>query len=219
MCGRFTQFSPSSRYAEISGISTKLDAEPRYNVAPNTQIITALVGPSGEEILTTLHWGLIPHWSKGPDNRFSMINARAETVETKPAYRSSFKHKRCLIPVDGFYEWKLEKGGKQPYYIHAADNAPLILAGLWDRWENGHQFIDSCSIIVTDSNAQIASIHDRMPVILNQEMWEDWLNPLFQDTKELKSMLLPFQDDLGFHAVSKAVNNPKNDDAALIEHL
>ena len=219
MCGRFTQLSPSSRYAEIFGISTKLDVKPHYNVAPNTQIISALVGSSGEKILTTLRWGLIPHWSKGPDNKYSMINARAETVETKLAYRSSFKHKRCLVPVDGFYEWKLEKGKKQPYYIYATDDNPLALAGIWDRWESGPEFIDSCSIIITEANEQIASIHDRMPVILKQNKWEEWLNPLMQDTNELKSMLLPFQDDLGLHAVSTAVNNPKNDDAALIEHI
>ncbi len=218
MCGRFSQSSSPQQYAEQFGISTDLSLKPRYNVAPTDHVVACCLSDQGEKILTTLHWGLIPSWSKGPDKRFSMINARAETVAEKPAYRGPFRKHRCLIPADGFYEWKQENG-KQPYYVHARDNTPLVLAGIWDHWqdEDGDR-IDSCSIIVCDANTQMRSLHERMPVILPIYMWDAWLAE--QDVEVLQGLLVPYEgDDLDIYPVSRAVNSPTHEGAELIKPL
>ena len=214
MCGRITQFSAIQEYAELFGITSSLLSAPRYNVAPSSQITACRLSTHGDRELVSLHWGLIPSWSKGSDKRYSMINARAETVAEKPAYRGPFRKRRCLIPVDGFYEWK-QDNGKQPYYIHACTNKPLVLAGIWDIWQdNTDNHIESCSIIVCPANEQMQSIHDRMPVILPSALWDRWLSG--QDPGELKSMLTPSAEVLDIHPVSRAVNNPRNDNPDLI---
>lgn len=166
-----------------------------------------------------LHWGLVPSWSKGPDKRFSMINARAETVATKPAYRGPFRHHRCLIPADGFYEWHKEGQAKQPYYIHRKDNTPLYFAGLWDHWDDGEgDHIDSCSIITTTANTLMSAIHERMPVILPVGVFDDWL--CSDDSAYLQSLLKPDESTtLECYPVSTMVNNPRNDRAELLERV
>jgi len=150
-----------------------------------------------------------------------MINARAETVDQKPAYRGPFRYRRCLIPTEGFYEWKAEKGGKQPYLIRMRSGEPFALAGLWDHWQDPHgSELESCTVIVTDANALIAPVHDRMPVILPKEAWDVWLDPHTPDTAQLKALLRPFDPGLmAAHPVSRAVNNTRNDDPSLIEPL
>lgn len=147
-----------------------------------------------------------------------MINARAETVHEKPAYRKPFRSQRCLIPADGFYEWK-RADGKQPYYFHRKDDTPLVLAGLWDHWEgeNG-ETMDSCTIIVTEANDLMRPVHDRMPVILSPDFWETWLDT-DTDTPTLLSLLTPYErSDIEGYAVSKQVNNVRHDAPELIEH-
>jgi putative SOS response-associated peptidase YedK len=215
MCGRFPQTSSPQQYAELFGISTDLSARPRYNVAPSTNIIACRVSHDGDKELSLLHWGLIPSWSKGPDNRFSMINARAETVASKPAYRTPFRKRRCLIPADGFYEWTPEDG-KQPYYIHDKDDKPLVFAGIWDHWQDDQgDRIDSCSIIVCDANQQMKNIHDRMPVILSADSWESWLTS--EDKDALQALLVPYSGDLDIYKISRAVNSPKHDGPELLK--
>ena len=216
MCGRFTQISSPQVYAELFGISSDLSSAPRYNIAPSSDVLACRVSPEGVKELVPLHWGLVPSWSKGLDKRFSMINARAESVATKPAYRAPFRHHRCLIPVDGFYEWHSEGEGKQPYYIYPANRTPLALAGLWDHWDDGEgDKIESCTIITTEANAFMQPIHERMPVILKAEVFDGWLNN--DDADFLQGLLQPYADaDLEMIPVSHAVNNPRNDSAALI---
>lgn len=218
MCGRFTQVSSAQVYAELFSISSDLSLKARYNVAPTTDILVCRISLEGVKELVPLHWGLVPSWSKGLDKRFSMINARAETVATKPAYRAPFRRHRCLIPVDGFYEWHSENG-KQPYYIHQADNTPLALAGLWDHWDDDEgDHIESCTIITSEANNFMQSIHERMPVILKPNEFENWLSS--DDTLYLQNLLVPYaKTDLEMYPVSTAVNNPKNNKAELISRL
>jgi putative SOS response-associated peptidase YedK len=146
------------------------DLAPRYNIAPTQDVAVVRLNPSTEKReLSMLRWGLIPFWAEDPKVGYSTINARAETVATKPSFREAFKKRRCLVVADGFYEWQRTDGQKQPYLIHLKDNSPFAFAGLWERWRKGEQAIESCSIIVTEPNAVLEPIHDRMPVILSPE--------------------------------------------------
>jgi putative SOS response-associated peptidase YedK len=219
MCGRFVQMSPPEVYAGLFGAEPLLEMAPRYNLAPSQPVLAARGGSAGGVELVLLRWGLIPHWSKGPDSRFSMINARAETVHEKPAYRGPFRYRRCLIPAEGFYEWKPSAGGKQPYFIQGTEGQPFAMAGLWDHWQDaaGNE-LESCSIIVTDADPALASIHDRMPLILAPEQYHAWLDPANQDSTAIQKLLQPSAAvQLEFRPVSKRVNNPANDDPALID--
>ena len=215
MCGRFTQFSSPQRYAEFFGITTELSQKARYNITPGTDILACRFSLEGNKELVPLHWGLVPSWSKGLDKRYTMINARAETVASKPAYRGPFRRHRCLIPADGFYEWHAENG-KQPYYIHRTDNKPLAFAGLWDHWDDGEgDKIESCTIIVCQVNKLMQPIHQRMPVILKANVFDAWLQ--CDDTDYLQALLQPYEEtDLEMYPVSRLVNYPKNDNAELI---
>jgi putative SOS response-associated peptidase YedK len=217
MCGRFAAFSPNKVYAEHFHAISRVALNPRYNVAPSQPILAVREQESGERELIPLRWGLIPSWAKDSQIGYRTINARAETVAEKPAFRHAFKKQRCLIPADGFYEWKPEKGGKQPYFIHRKDHAPLGFAGLWEHWEGEEGVIESCTIIVTTANEALKEIHDRMPVILSPTHYDTWLNPDNQDSKQLQALLKPFPvDRLEAYPVSTAVNSPRNDSAALL---
>ena len=219
MCGRFTQHADAdtvARYFELAAVPA---LSPRYNVAPTQPVLAVRINDSGQRELTALRWGLVPSWSKGPDNRYSMINARAETVATKPAYRAAFARRRCLIPADAFYEWRATADGKVPHAIRREDQEPFAMAGLWEHWmgPDGSE-IDSCTIIVTDANALLAPIHDRMPVILDAADYGTWLDPSNEDKAALQSLLRP-TDPAGWtaYAVSRAVNSPRNDSPVLLE--
>ncbi|MFE8032843.1 SOS response-associated peptidase [Thiohalocapsa marina] len=226
MCGRFVQCTDPDTLAEHFGLDRVCAASPRYNVAPTQSVLAIRAEPAGvtRRELVQLRWGLVPAWSKGPDPRYSMINARAESVAEKPAYRNSFRQRRCLIPADGFYEWQTRADGKQPFLIRRADEAPFAMAGLWEQWqgddgqEPGGRVIDSCTIIVTDANALLAPIHDRMPVILDPADYALWLDPGMQDRQRLQALLQPV-DPTGWIAypVSRAVNSPANDDPRLLD--
>jgi len=216
MCGRLTQSSKSAEYASLFEAVTRLDARPSYNLAPSQPITICRM--NGERSLLQVRWGLIPHWAKEAKTGYNMINARAETVATKPAYRDAYKKRRCLIPTDGFYEWR-QTTPKQPFFIHREDNHPFALAGIWEHWEKGDDIIETAAIIVTEGNKLMVPIHDRMPVIIEPKDFEIWLNPE-QDAKELSGLLVP-HDEKGFEAypISAAVNKPSNNDPSLIERI
>lgn len=216
MCGRLAIYSSPERLASYLDAQTELQLAPSYNVAPSQAIPACRLDARGQRELIALHWGLVPHWSNGPDNRYTMINARAETVQAKPAYRDPFRTRRCLIPADGFYEWQ-RANGKQPYYFHRPNGEPLVLAGLWDRWSGeAEEVIESCTIIVTEANALMRPIHDRMPVVLPRDTWATWLDHR-SEADTLQSLLTSDdQADVTCHAVSRQVNQTRNDSAELI---
>jgi putative SOS response-associated peptidase YedK len=196
-----------------------MELAPRYNIAPTQPVLAARASTKGGVELALFYWGLVPHWSKGPDSRFSMINARAETVHEKPAYRDPFRYRRCLIPTEGFYEWKAGAGGKQPHFLYLPERKSFAMAGLWEHWQDAHgNELESCAIIVTKANSSVAPVHDRMPVILEPEQYAAWLDPGNYDVATLGGMLIPDADlQLDYYPVSKAVNSPRNEGAALME--
>jgi putative SOS response-associated peptidase YedK len=219
MCGRFVQYSDPEVYASHFDLDAVCEATQHYNVAPTQSVLAIRGTEDGKRELVPLRWGLIPSWSKGPDSRYSMINARAETVNSKPAYRNAFKHRRCLIPAEGFYEWKTEKAGKRPFLIRRDDQEPFAMAGLWERW-NGkdEQVIESCTIVVTDANDLLRPVHDRMPVILAPGDYAGWLDTKKQNKDKLLAMLKPASPaHWSMHPVSRQVNSPRNDGPELLE--
>lgn len=218
MCGRFTQ-TALDRYGEMFDASSGVLLHPNYNIAPSQQVVACRRTEMGWRELVLLRWGLIPHWAKEPKTGYSMINARAETVADKPAYRDTFKHRRCLIPTDGFYEWQPGKPRKQPWFIHRQDGAPLAFAGLWEHWELENFKVESCTIIVTQANKLITPIHDRMPVIIAPVDFEQWLDPK-QDKEALLSLLKPCPEkDIEAYPVGLKVNKPDNNGPSLIERV
>lgn len=185
---------------------------PRYNIAPTQDILTVVQRGSGWEAMF-MQWGLIPFWSKEPKG---IINARVETIDEKPSFNESFEKRRCLIPADGFYEW--ERHGKiaQPYYFQMENEEPFVFAGVWDQWRSGDRLITSCAIITTTANELLATIHNRMPVILGRELHELWLDENTRSA-DLKDLLVPFDaKQMKSHAVSYDVNNVKIDHADVL---
>jgi putative SOS response-associated peptidase YedK len=165
VCGRYTLKAPKKAIAEAFDLADVPPLLPRYNIAPTQPVPVVRLDPaSGERGLALLHWGLIPSWADDPAIGHRLINARAETVAEKPAFRSAFKRRRCLVVADGFYEWKRENG-KTPYYFRLKDDSPFAFAGLWDRWEKGDELVASCTLITCEPNGVVAPVHDRMPVI------------------------------------------------------
>jgi putative SOS response-associated peptidase YedK len=219
MCGRFTLKTSRAIIAELIGSSKSLPLfEPRFNIAPSQPVLAVRIAPeSGEREGTLLKWGLIPSWAKEPSIGNNLANARADTVAEKPAFRSAFKKRRCLVLADGFYEWQAGPGGKTPYYFQSKDGSPFAFAGLWERWQKGEEPIESCSLITTEANGVVGPVHDRMPVILDSSSFARWLDPE-TGSNALKSMLSPLPDDwLTAHPVSKLVNNPRNESPRCIE--
>jgi putative SOS response-associated peptidase YedK len=212
MCGRFTLTMDLSELQELfPWIDFGVDHHPRYNIAPSQSILA--IPNTGDNKAQLFRWGLIPHWAKDPSIGNKMINARGETVSEKPSFKNAYKKKRCLIPADGFYEWKKEGTGKTPYLIRLKSNQPFMLAGLWEKWEPpDEEPIYSCTIITTEANELLKSIHPRMPVILEPSSYDLWLDNATQITVQLDGLLVPFNDqEMETFPVSKVVNNPRND--------
>jgi putative SOS response-associated peptidase YedK len=220
MCGRFVRYTPVERFAGLfHAQGGAVEARASYNIAPSARILVARNTPDGQRELALLKWGLVPAWSDAPKTEYSTINARAETVAEKPAYRSAFRHRRCLIAADGFYEWRPQPDGhKQPYIIHLANDEPFAFAGIWEHWERDGKPLDSCSILVTEANALMRSIHDRMPVILPPESYAAWMDPGITEPARLQPLLRPYPaEKMAFHPVGTSVNSPRNDGRDLLE--
>lgn len=219
MCGRYVRKSPPQEFGRLFGAEGDFDLEPAYNVAPSQDVLVARNGESGARQLALLRWGLIPSWAKDPSFGYRTINARVETVASKPAFRAAFKRRRCLVASDGFYEWS-QVNGKQPFFIDMADDAPFGFAGLYEHWqgEGEGQVIESCTIIVGEANDLIARIHDRMPCIVDPKDYAAWLDPDVSDADKLLSLLRPYPSaKMALHPVSRKVNSPRNQGPALIE--
>ena len=220
MCGRYSITTPSEALRRIFGFAEQPNLQARYNVAPTQEVPAVRLGADGERHFSLLRWGLVPFWAKDLAIGSRMINARAETLAEKPAFRKAFARRRCLILADGFYEWrKLEGGGKQPYRITLPDGAPFAFAGLWESWRNpadGAE-VETCTIATTDARGPIAEIHHRMPVILAPESYDAWLGPS-EDTAALSALLSEGPGaELAAHPISTRVNKVTNDDPGIIE--
>jgi putative SOS response-associated peptidase YedK len=221
MCGRFTQQRPASELAEIFAAEPLADElGARYNVAP-TDDAFVVVQRQERRAITAYRWGLVPHWSDDLKGAARMINARAETITSSPAFRDAFERRRCIVPVDSFYEWKREGTLRQPYRIVTTDGQPLALAGLWAGWRDPatEQVRRTFTIVTTTPNGAIADLHDRMPVILQAGSWDRWLGEV-TDPGELLAMLQPTDDiALRVYAVNRHVNDVRRDGPDLIEPL
>ena len=218
MCGRYTLSTPAGDLAQKFGVVGGTPSlQPRYNVAPTQEVAAVLAGGGGRR-LELLRWGLIPSWAKDPEIGNRMINARAETVAEKPSFRKAFRQRRCLIPADGFYEWQKTNNGKQPFYIRMKDGSPFAFAGLWESWHADDEDVRSCAIITTGANEVVGEVHGRMPVILAPEDHDLWLDPDFDETDPLASLLKPYPPDaMEAYPVSRFVNSPRNDDERCVE--
>lgn len=220
MCGRFTLTTNLGTIAKRFGVARFLEeVGPRYNIAPTQAVI--VVNDDGTRNLTPMQWGLIPSWAKDPAIGNRMINARAETVATKPAFRAALRKRRCLIPADGFYEWQPIGRRKQPVYIAMKSREPFSFAGLWESWTSPDgEEIKSCTIITTEANELLKPIHDRMPVILSKEAEQVWLDPTIQDPAKLLPLLKPYPaEEMEVYPVSTKVNSPANDGPGCIQPL
>ena len=222
MCGRFTQERPTSDLAEIFAAEDLADAPgARFNVAP-TDEAAVVVEREERRAIKAYRWGLIPHWADSPKIGNRMFNARAETLTTSPAFRDAFRRRRCLVPVDSFFEWRREGTVRQPFRIVRTDSRPLALAGLWSGWRDPEtdEVRRTFTIITTTPNDLMRPIHNRMPVVLAEEAWDLWLDTGLADPGELQGLLVPAADaDLEAYPVSRAVNNVRNDGPSLIERL
>jgi putative SOS response-associated peptidase YedK len=217
MCGRFTLRTPADEIAREFQLVTVPTIVPRYNIAPSQPLLAIRRHDAGRQP-ALLRWGLIPRWANDPKIAYQLINARSETVAEKPAFRDAFKKRRCLIPADGFYEWKKLGKAKQPYHIHRQDGRLFAFAGLWERWQApGSEPIESCTILTTVANTLVADVHDRMPVMLLPEQYDAWLDPA-RSVEQLRELVGPYPAELlAKQPVSPRVNNPKVDDPGCLD--
>jgi putative SOS response-associated peptidase YedK len=221
MCGRFVGFRKLEELKHYFPIDqSNCEAMANYNVAP-TQEILAIARLDGANVLDKYHWGLVPFWAKDTAISYKMINARSETVASKPSFRDAFKKRRCLILADGFYEWKGRKGQKQPVFITTPDASPFAFAGLWEIWydkQNQDTAYRSCTIITRDAVGAVRELHHRMPVIIHPDAYVPWLDPDNRDPNVLGSILQTNSlTDLVFHPVDKQVNSVRNNDPSNIK--
>jgi len=222
MCGRFALYSAAERLEGQFRLPLPFPIAPRYNIAPSQPVLAIrTVRETGTREWTHLQWGLVPAWAQDPKIGHRLINARAETLAEKPAFRNALRYRRCIIPADGFYEWRKQGNRKQPYFIRHREGKLLALAGLWEYWQGADgSELQTCTIITTDANALIRPLHDRMPAILPEDAYERWLEPTVQraDAQQWLSLLRPAPDDeLIAYPVSLRVNDPTYDAPNLIE--
>ena len=220
MCGRFGLIPDREPFTTQFAVYLPQGLVPRFNIAPTQAVAIVRQNPfAGERELTFAHWGLIPGWAKDTSWAARLINARSETAAEKPSFRSAFKRRRCLIPATCFYEWKREKGGRQPYRFGMVDGSYVAMAGLWEHWQgpDGHE-IESCTILTTEANEFMGSFHHRMPVILHPRQYDMWLTAEEWAVPGLRDLCRPCPDDvLDVHQASALLNNPGNEGPHLLD--
>lgn len=213
MCGRFTLRTPAKVLADTFDADEPTLFGPRYNIAPTQEILHLRQDGLGKRTWHQARWGLVPSWSEEVGGGPPLINARSETAATKPAFRSAFRQRRCLIPADGFYEWRSSDGASQPFYISRAEGQPIAFAGLWERWSRDGKVIESCAILTTTANDLMRRLHDRMPVILFHDSFEIWLSDVSDPTTMLTPLMRPCpSEELTMAPVSRRVNSVRFDD-------
>lgn len=222
MCGRYTLTRRQAEIMERFAIETFLCAEeelkPRFNIAPS-QMVPVIITQDGKRVLANLKWGLIPFWAKDLGSVKAVINARCETVAEKPFFRQALQKRRCLIPADGFYEWRRHNKQKIPMYIHIPDRSLFAFAGLWEEWTSPEgEVLRTCTIITTAANEKMSAVHDRMPVIVQPQDEGIWLDPDLKDLAKLQAIMQPFPNDrIDMHQVSPKVNSAKDDLPEMVE--
>lgn len=218
MCGRFVRKKSCSEIAAAFEIDTiKTELGPSYNIAPTQDVLAVVANPRGTRGLVALKWGLIPEWAKDPSIASKLINARSESAHEKPSFRDSLRHRRCLIPASGFYEWPT--GSRQPVYIHCQDQESFAFAGLYSFWQSPDgKRIATCAILTTAANPKIAAIHHRMPVILKPEDHALWLDKAIQQPEQVQGLLEAYAaEQTAYHAVSPQINTVSYNQPEAIE--
>lgn len=224
MCGRFVAASDPDGLVRFFMVDDRQDGDvpPSWNVAP-TETVRAVVEHARRRVLVAFRWGLVPHWADDPRIGNKMINARAESLPDKAAYRDAVQRRRCLIPADGFYEWRRHAGGKTPYFVHRADGDPMAFAGLWAVWGDPQAPEDAeplrtCVIVTTDAGPDVRELHSRQPVVLPADAWDAWLDRDLRDAEHVRELLQPPPaGTLEAYPVSDRVNSPRYDDPSLLE--
>lgn len=220
MCGRYTLRTPKDRIKREFQLQEEPSVEARFNIAPTQNILAVRQGADGREA-TELKWGLIPSWAKDAAMGARLINARSETVTEKPSFREAFKRRRCIIPADGIYEWRRDEGRKQPFFFRMRDDRVFGFAGLWDRWRDEEgEIIESCTILTTEANEVFRTVHDRMPVILHPDAYDEWLGDDVRGVEALKELLHPYpSSEMVAYPVSTRVNSPQTQGEDFIRQL
>ena len=220
MCGRYSLVASIAELEGRFGFDGADVTSPSYNVAP-TQGVLTVVSESEARHAVPMRWGLIPSWAKDPKIGSRMINARAETVAEKPSFRTALRRRRCLVPADGFYEWQRTSAGKRPMRITMASGEPFAFAGLWDTWRDPQdETVISCTIITTGANDLLRPIHDRMPVILQRDQEDLWLDHDIRDSDILREVLIPYNPgSMKAYEVSTLVNSPANDGPEILNPI
>lgn len=215
MCGRYALKTPVSKLVTRFELDEVIDFAPRYNIAPGTDVPTIRQSPEGKRVMHLLRWGLVPHWAKDPGIGAKLSNARGETVADKRSFRDAFRRRRCLVPADGFYEWKTEGRQKQPYYFSMKSGEPFALGGLWESWRAADgSILRTCCLITTGPNEIMLPVHDRMPVIVSPDDYEAWLTG---ETDDALDLVRPYPtDEMQTWAVSKRVSRSSEEGADLV---
>lgn len=218
MCGRYTLYTHEDDLAALFE-AKPLPLREHYNIAPTQEVPVVTERQDGSRELSYMRWGLIPHWVKDPaDFKNTLFNARSESAAEKPSFRDAMKSGRCILPASGFYEWKGEGGSKQPYYIQRQDGQPMAFAGLYSAWTKGDKPLMSCTILTTDATGPIKALHHRVPVILEPDEWDRWMDPSEHDATAIEGLLdAPAEDVLKWHRVDKLVGNARVDLPELIQ--
>lgn len=215
MCGRYVLKTPAKVLASHFGLDEAVEIVPRYNISPGTDIPVIRCSPEGKRVMHRLHWGLVPHWARDPAIGSKLSNARGETVAEKPSFREAFKRRRCLVPADGFYEWKAEGRIRQPYYFSMKSGEPFALGGVWESWRGPDgDILRTCCLITTGPNEIMLPVHDRMPVIVEPENYEAWLT---EDPVDALALVKPLAaDTMQTWEVGRRVNRSGEEGADLV---
>jgi putative SOS response-associated peptidase YedK len=221
MCGRFALPYPSKTVAEHFSIPEEVFFAPRYNIAPSQNIAVVCGKQDAPGLqMAMMRWGLIPNWAKDEKLGYKMTNARAETVAEKPAFRSAYRQRRCLIAAGGFYEWQRQGKNKQPYFLTVKDTKIIAFAGIWERWQSPEEEpVESCAILTTAANSSVRGIHDRMPVIVAPADYNLWIDP--GGERDLLQQILRFSQSISLriYPVSNMVSNPRNDSPGCLQEI
>ena len=219
MCGRYLLVTPVGELVRMFGFEERVNLEPRWNVSPTQPAPVVALGKAGDRHLRLMRWGLHPSWKKGPPEGAPIINARVETAAEKPFFRVPIRRRRCLVPVNGWYEWLVEGKTRTPYLIRYADEAPMVLGGVWDWWEGPDGALESFAIVTRPAREELEGVHHRMPLVLPEAHWEDWLNRETPLEKVLDLAVEDFPLAFSITEVNRAVGNARLEGEALADVL